>query len=420
MGNKKSKETEPADLSTYKNTNSPRQEKRGSRTDIQAFNEIKNLKRESEAIDLFLSEKNSILKSGIQLKAKEQMEKGINKQPWVVLEKIKFDLQRVVEIISSDLSNSKVYEMLCNNLLSATFLEELILVNCNLIQFPKSLPQTLKRLDLRENLIQAAAFNAGSELTYLDFSSNHLLEIPLNLPNHLVYLFLQRNQIKVANKSSFEELNSLLTLNLSGNQIEKVGFTTKIFTSLFELNLSFNKIKSLERGFFYPSKNLISFSLSNNPLVELDNTIGEMNKLERLDLRATKLKKLPPGLSQIVTLNNLLLENVFLEDPPMYVVKKGFEEIMRYLKKKHIVEPTKKIIPEENLEGLKSIIQETNESKDKVEETHEVSTSQVSRQNRNTRTDMPRLNKEEFKKVAQWLNFNLNTGELAHLKFFLV
>lgn len=429
MGNKKSKEADPADPSISGFKSAPplasNHNDRGKNSNKEVFSELEKMRRENEAINLVLNEKNSILRNGIQLKAKDQMSKGINKQPWELLEKIKFDIQKVVEMISCDLSNSKVYEMLCNNLTTASNLEELILVNCNLNQFPKFLPRTLKKLDLKENLIQEVNFtdkpDERLEITYLDLSSNQLREIPENLPLHLVYLQLQKNQIQVANKSSFEELNSLLSLNLSGNQIEEVGFTTKIFTSLFELNLGFNKIVKLNKGFFYPSKNLINFSLCKNPLIELDNSIGDMNKLERLDLRATKLKKLPTGLSQILTLKSLLIENVFLTEPPMFIVKKGFEAIMQYLKKNHVVEPSKKDIVERIAGGLESVHEVDKEEKSDDNDINMDLLGLPSLQKAaSSRMDVPRLSKEEFREVAKWLNYNLNTSELTHLKFFLM
>jgi Leucine-rich repeat (LRR) protein len=384
-------------------------------------------RKEQHDINLVLKEKHSLLKTGIQLRAKEAMDKGINKQAWDFIENRKPSDETTLEMIAYDLSNSKVYEMLCNFFSSAERLTEIIIINCNLTLFPKYLPTSLVKLDLRENLIPKIVFvmsksdqpttNSKPEINYLDLSSNRIEEIPEDLPQSITYLILQKNQITQASKQSFEDLNSLQTLNLSGNQIEKVEFTTKIFTCLYDLNLSFNKIKTLPSHFFYPSKTLVNFSLSNNPLQVLDNSISEMQTLQRLDLRSTKLTALPTGLCMLTRLEKLLIENVFLTKPPMYIVKKGQEHIMAYLREHHHESSR----TERDIESVhfSETEKETEEKEPENQKKLDLEFSK-SLKTKTKQTEKIKLKKEEFKELDEWINTRLNSEEFDILKSFLV
>ena len=426
MGSKQSSEPDKVEpgSATFQRTSSlalGAKNDEGSKFDSNLLRSDKS-RKEQHLINLVLREKHNILKTGLQQKARETMEKGINKQAWEIIEYTNLTEETKFEMISYDLSNSKVYEMLCNSFKTATHLRELILVNCNLSSFPKYLPRDLSKLDLKENLIpcikfetEPSAIESRPNIQYFDLSSNKLTEIPEDLPLSINYLLLQNNMIKIAKKASFEELNSLQTLNLSGNQIEEVKFTTKIFTCLYDLNLSFNKIKTLPEGFFSPSKTLVTFSVSNNPLICIDNSIKEMHTLQRLDLRSTKLTQLPPGLSELIRLEKLLLDNVFLLEPPMFIVRKGTEEIMNYLKTKN-KESSKSDKKFESDHETEKRIENFEEEERSEEEVDENLPSMPIFRKTTSKIEKIKLKKEEFKELNNWIIDNLNENVNKDLK----
>ena len=73
------------------------------------------------------------------------------------------------------------------------------------------------KLDLKENLIKDLILPNLPELVYLDASYNRIECIPNNLGEKIVFMDLHNNRIENATNDIFETMNSLQTLNLSGN-----------------------------------------------------------------------------------------------------------------------------------------------------------------------------------------------------------
>lgn len=287
---------------------------------------------EKELCDAALKCKEGILHTNIRSKALSKMSVDGKKSAWEELEKLSADDSiTIIDLSRKDLSNSKVFERLCNSLINKKSLQELLLSDCRLTMIPTNLPENLKKIDLKENLITVIRMPLPPDITYLDLSYNKISEVPPGLGGKISFLDLHNNRISKITNEIFADINSLHFLNLSGNQISEMLLSISI-PCLNTLNLSFNKIANIPKEFFVPSNSLMNLNLSNNPLAYLHPIIGNMESLTKLDLRATKIKELPSTLTKIKNLEHLFLDKVCLDYPPMYIVNKGFEAIMQYLR----------------------------------------------------------------------------------------
>ena len=289
--------------------------------------------KEKELLDLVIREKNNIIQSNIKAKSTSKMSNNIQKNTWEELEKIKCtDETTSINFSSCNLSNSKVFERFVNTLPRLAKLSILIISDCHLTAIPSTIPPTVIKLDLKENLIKDLILPNLPELVYLDASYNRIECIPNNLGEKIVFMDLHNNRIENATNDIFETMNSLQTLNLSGNWLTEINFTIKIFTCLYNLNLSFNKIILIPGSFYSDSTSLAVLNISNNPLTALHPRIGLMDSLIKLDIRSTKITVLPSTLSYLKNLDHLFIDKVNFTSPPMHIVNKGFAEIIKYLK----------------------------------------------------------------------------------------
>lgn len=323
-------------------------------------------KKESQVFSSILRGKSSVFQPNIRAKALNKMKKVMKSTPLEEIEKIRMD--RAVEVINlsgCDLSNPTVFERLENKLCELKKLLELNLSGCHLTIFPDQLPMSLTKLDLKENMIDVFPQLDLEKLAYLDLSYNRISVVPLLLKTSITYLDLHNNKIVDFDKKIVQGLDSLQTLNLSSNLIEKIRFSIENLPSLSILNLSFNKFPKIPGLFFSSNTDVIDkgcnmsiteLNLSNNPLEVLHPKIGLLEGLRKLDLRGTKLTMLPTTISRMKNLKYLLLDRIHLTVPPMFVVKKGFEAVMKYLRKNNTIsynEEMKDVIPFESLEETK-------------------------------------------------------------------
>lgn len=124
----------------------------------------------------------------------------------------------------------------------------------------------IKKIYLHDNLIQeigGSSFSSLFELEELQLASNQLKRATIRLPVD----------------------NALLTLDLSGNNIDKVRVGDFLnLPNLKELNLKNSKIEEIELGAFSPLHNLRILDLSNNSLSKID-----FNEFLPTHLRLNKL-----------------------------------------------------------------------------------------------------------------------------------
>lgn len=287
--------------------------------------------KEKEFCDIISKKTKQITKPKIKNKIAKKLASAVKKNPWDELEKT--TSAKVLDISSCDLSNPKAFEKFSSLLKRFTDLEELNFSDCNLTEIPKEIPKSLKKLELQQNMITELKFLALPCLEYLDISYNKIKAVPKSLGcNNIKYLNLHNNCISTVTDEFFQELNYLKTLDLSGNQIVKLDFSISSVIGLRTLNLNFNQIDLINNNFFSQSTSLTVLSIKNNPLIQLHSKIELMESLVKLDLRSTKLTELPSSLCKLKDLEHLFLDKVNLEYPPMYVVKKGFDDIIKYLR----------------------------------------------------------------------------------------
>ncbi|KAL3268782.1 hypothetical protein HHI36_007880 [Cryptolaemus montrouzieri] len=153
-------------------------------------------------------------------------------------------------------------------------------------------------------------------LTYIDFSSNQLQEIP----------------------SEIEMFTTMETANLQDNCLLTLPPAIGNLKRLRKLNLSRNKIKELPDEFFN-LLDLEQLSLAHNMLERIDKKISDMVMLRQLDLSYNSLIKLPSGLGFLVRLTDLNLSNNKLIQLPPDIVN------MRGLKKLDVTNNDLKLLP---------------------------------------------------------------------------
>ncbi|XP_073493974.1 transforming growth factor beta activator LRRC32-like [Phyllobates terribilis] len=163
---------------------------------------------------------------------------------------------------------------------------------------PKSLPDSLKTLDLSHNLIQELTHISMSNVLNLEnfnIEHNHLETIEngaLDALLRLQSLNLASNRLHkhyLSNKGVFGNLQSLKRLNLAHNNLDSdmVHCYLSNISSLVNLDLSWNTIAILLSGMFDGIPRLVELNLSNNYIAEIES--GTFDSLQHL--RALNLAK---------------------------------------------------------------------------------------------------------------------------------
>lgn len=149
-------------------------------------------------------------------------------------------------------------------------------------------------------------------LTYMDISSNVLVDIPpeIKMFEDMTVLNLQDNCLSNL-PSEIGALTKLTRLNLSHNKIESLPMDFYRLTELQQLNLSHNSLSAADVG-FVDLVMLQTLDLAHNQLTQLPSGIGYLVRLTDLNLAHNQLTELPTDLSNIrallkldVTHNNL-------------------------------------------------------------------------------------------------------------------
>ncbi|KAG9483622.1 leucine-rich repeat and transmembrane domain-containing protein 1 [Eleutherodactylus coqui] len=109
----------------------------------------------------------------------------------------------------------------------------------------------------------------------VDCSYRGLLDVPSHLPSQTQILYLQGNQIRVINHTSFINVPDLRILDLSNNSISRVPlYAFHYLRSLQVLNLTNNYIHYLEGQVFTPLLALKELDLSFNNVSSLPDSLG--------------------------------------------------------------------------------------------------------------------------------------------------
>lgn len=180
-----------------------------------------------------------------------------------------FSFEKLPNLLSLDLSE--------NNISDCSFLEKL---------------HNLKSLNLSDNFISDISFLKNlSNLESLNLSENDILDIRFLMKlTELRSLLLQENN-SIINIASIRYLKNLIVLNLGGNQISDIS-SLRNLKNLNEIGLTSNQIKKLPEWILDFNLDILYDGKSNDNIIQiLDNPI---------------------------------------ESPPIEIVKKGHDEIIKY------------------------------------------------------------------------------------------
>ncbi|XP_073416854.1 fibromodulin [Dendrobates tinctorius] len=154
-------------------------------------------------------------------------------------------------------------------------LERLYMQNNNLTRIPSGLPRSLRELHLSSNQINRVPTNALEGL------------------ENLTALYLHENQIQEVG-NSLKGLKSLVHLDLSNNQLRKLP--DSLPDSLVQMYLEYNQMSSVPNDYFKAYPKLQYVRISHNQLTSdgLPGTTFNMSSLVELDLSYNQLHRIPP------------------------------------------------------------------------------------------------------------------------------
>ncbi|XP_076818899.1 leucine-rich repeat transmembrane protein FLRT2-like [Clavelina lepadiformis] len=162
------------------------------------------------------------------------------------------------------------------------------------------------------------AFADTHKLKELVLSYNALTEFPEGLPNSLVVLQLDNNQISHISVAAVERLTNVRILDLSNNKLVQNSVdpgAMVVMSGLRSLYMNFNQLAEIPTGL--PS-GLTRLELSNNNIEyiydtenEVHGSLGRLSSLTTLDLRANKLRNVKD-----MALSSLRLRSAEFHDNP--------------------------------------------------------------------------------------------------------
>jgi Leucine-rich repeat (LRR) protein len=152
----------------------------------------------------------------------------------------------------------------------------------------------------------------------------------------IVQLHLEHNKLTSFNFNIMGVVfTALKSLKLSNNRIKALfcdGNTS--FPKLEELHLNHNLLTALPENLPVALPSLKTLSLSSNKLDNItDTTFGQ--GLEILDLSNNDIGFLPPGLSNITTLKELVVYGNRFRVPRPNVVEQGTQAILEFLRRRN-------------------------------------------------------------------------------------
>lgn len=189
--------------------------------------------------------------------------------------------------------------------------------------------KSLTILNLKGNSIQSldGINQLSSNLLKLNLASNKIDESQIDLKPYskLSDLDLSDNLMKAIPDALLQE--SLISLNLSNNEIVKIPESIGRLSKIRELNLSFNNITEIPESIGLLT-NLRKLDLSGNQIVDLPKGISKLDKLTHLNLNGNPIGDVPPeianqGLNGVLNYYINLGESVPLNEAKMLIVGQG-------------------------------------------------------------------------------------------------
>jgi GTPase SAR1 family protein len=147
---------------------------------------------------------------------------------------------------------------------------------------------------------------------------------------NLVWLDLSGNQLTII-PDSITQLKNLDRLVLSDNKLIDVPDSITQLKNLTTLILRNNKLASIPHSIIQLPK-LNSLNLRSNELSEVPDSIVELQNLTELLLSENNIKNIPVSICRLEKLTLLTLNGNPIETPPPEIASKGAEDIKNYLR----------------------------------------------------------------------------------------
>uniref|UniRef100_A0A096M9E5 Extracellular matrix protein 2 n=1 Tax=Poecilia formosa TaxID=48698 RepID=A0A096M9E5_POEFO len=220
--------------------------------------------------------------------------------------------------------------------------------NVQLIHFPPLNIPELKSLSLEGNNISsipAGAFNGIPNLEWINLKKNKLTSagidpkafmglkmlrrlyldenlldvVPSDLPSTLQELKINENKLRGIDENSFQDLSSLVILELEGNLLSEGNVNPRAFAPLIQLSylrLGRNHFRTVPQGL---PKSLLELYLENNLIEEISETVfNQTTNLNMVSLRHNKLDE--TRIAPMAWFNHRNLESIDLSHNDFYLV----------------------------------------------------------------------------------------------------
>ncbi|WP_313139186.1 COR domain-containing protein [Myroides sp.] len=146
---------------------------------------------------------------------------------------------------------------------------------------------------------------------------------------HIEKVDLSYNQISYISNDKIT-FSKCTNLNLKGNKLEEFPIAIKDCNSLEKLDLSENNIFQINDDIFNDLENLVELNLSFNNLTYLPTSIGKLKKLKRLILSGNKINHLPVEFENLNSLEYLDFDNNPIGRVPVEISAQGASGIINY------------------------------------------------------------------------------------------
>ncbi|XP_078026924.1 extracellular matrix protein 2 isoform X4 [Epinephelus lanceolatus] len=177
----------------------------------------------------------------------------------------------------------------------------------------------LKKNKLTSAGIGAKAFKGLKMLRRLYLDGNLLETVPADLPPTLQELKINENRLTEMDKNSFQDLSSLVILELEGNLLSEGNVNPLAFAPLHQLSylrLGRNHFRTIPQG-LPPA--LLELYLENNLIEEISETVfNQTHSLNIISLRHNRLDE--TRIAPLAWINHRNLESIDLSHNDLYLV----------------------------------------------------------------------------------------------------
>ncbi|XP_075952365.1 extracellular matrix protein 2 [Anarhichas minor] len=177
----------------------------------------------------------------------------------------------------------------------------------------------LKKNKLTSNSIDAKAFKVLKMLSRLYLDGNLLEAVPADLPPTLQELKINENRLRRIHENSFQDLSSLVILELEGNLLSEGNLDPLAFAPLIQLSylrLGRNHFRTIPQGL---PISLLELYLENNLIEEISETaFNQTHSLNVVSLRHNRLDE--TRIAPLAWFNHRNLESIDLSNNDLYLV----------------------------------------------------------------------------------------------------